>query len=176
MTELVESLISHANSLHEQCTHATGVARDAQIDAINKLRELGLILLELKERTPHGQFLLLFPKNNNESNPNQRFAFSARWAQETMRIARAHPTPFYSLEEAKPYLRNVGQEEETPKRIQSRSTLSWLDHFTDAAMKLTGFINGQEEKAGTPIEQWPVDQRAATKAQLEPLIVIYNRL
>ena len=170
MSELSTTLVIAINDAHALSQGSDQIIRDAIIEKCNRVRACGLLLMEAKASIGHGNF-------SNWIRDN--LTFSCETAQLYMRYARANPQPIAELQDGILCLRDAlvasGALSSSGHESQNRSTLTWLDHFTSVAMKLTGFINGQIEKSGGDVAAWPDEQRQAAKRQLQPIVDLYNR-
>ena len=169
--DLSTSLAETINQSHADCMACDEDIRTVVLHKVNKARECGLYLIEAKASAGHGQWARWVAGN---------LRFGDDTALAYMRFARANPEEIRELKHGvgsltdAMYARGALAE---PHRVgqQQRITSTWLDRWSSGAQTLYGLYNAAREKIGD-VTTWPAAEREAMKAQIEPLVRVYEQL
>lgn len=155
-TELQTSIVAKINEEHAVFMRLGHASADALIALLNKGREIGLHLAELKRTTPHGEFGKMFATDHGRPNERPAFHFSREHGGEFMRYAAANPSPIVTLAKDvnsfKDALRLCGVIPEAQRDLQYASTvgpLSQMKKIFNSAWAI--FVKEKEKK---PLEKW----------------------
>jgi hypothetical protein len=100
LIQITDELVGQINARQEIIEKAkTGIMQNC-MDSANAIREAGVYLIELKEKTPHGAWLGLFATALGESNLKHVLSFDYNTGRNYMRFAKANPEPFTDPQKA----------------------------------------------------------------------------
>lgn len=176
--EAKNELVAKVNACHENCRSLTQRLADIAVESINEARKTGLLLLELQEQTPEGQWMGLFSGSKGGNAP--QIAFSWDTGRLYIKLANAMPEPIKTLPEGVRHLKDMliachalpaseGHGEQT--RHEERSPFQ-------ALVKLAGEMQGCVSlwRKAAPTEDWSPELKMQVKSQLEPLVKFYQTL
>jgi len=170
-SELSLTLATTINEMHSECMTVDNQLTMIVLQKINLVRECGIMLIEAKAQSTHGQWLPWIKEN---------LTMSEDTAQLYMRFAKANTEPVRHLADGIKTVKDamVACGSLVPASghgQQTASTKTTLDRWTAQAMSLRELYRGEVEKVGE-LSTWSVEKVDAMKAVLEPLHDIYMEL
>jgi hypothetical protein len=169
--ELSTTLAASINTAHAECMACDDDIRTVVLKKINKARECGIFLMEAKAQCGHGKWLKWVADN---------LRFGEGMALAYMRFATANPQPVEDLDDGIRCLKDAmiasgALSAPSGHGQQQRSAHTWLDRIALAAGAVARLVNEHREKSGD-VATWTAEERAAAKAQLDPLVKVWEAL
>ncbi len=178
--EIQQSLIGKINETHSECLACDTDIREVILRKVNKARECGIYLQELKESTPHGQWNALFASASGKPNENPAFHFTAETARQYVRFAGANKEPVTELTDG---IRSVKDAMIASGALPAKSHGDQNLHadesnfWVNAGRQLQAFStlwNKQEKHH--PVTEWTPETAENFVAQMEPVIEKVNTI
>lgn len=165
------SLAKAINQTHADCLASDTQIEEAVLRKINKARECGLFLIEAKQLAGHSRWATWV---------REHLTFSIDTAKLYIRFAKANREPVTDLVAGINSLKDAmiacgALAAPNGHGEQNRSTSTFLDRFSDMTQRVYALFNGRLEKEGD-VSTWSEAERRAAKAQLEPLVKVYQQL
>ncbi len=169
--EAEAAAITSINAGHEECMRLGQSSSETLLALLNKIRETGLHLIELKRRTRHGAWLDLFASADGLANPNHVLDFDAQTGRNYMRTAQALPAKVLSLPDGARSLRDAlvatgVLPASTREEQEARGTLGWLSQSERVLMSFNSILGKRIEKAA--LNEWQTTELETLDTQLEP--------
>jgi hypothetical protein len=178
--ELEKSLIEEINKRHTSAVKLTEGLSAHILDTVNELRQCGLLLIEFKEKTKHGEWQSLFATAKGKSCTDSTFGFDHSTATRYMKLARAHPEEITDLPQGIASVRDamiaVGA---LPAPSGHKSQEAHLEpNVFQVLMRYTAQLQGlvPEDHSEDTVRAWAPEEKAQLKSQLEPIVRLYNVL
>ena len=171
--QLELSLFSKINECHDEFIALGRRNVKGLIDQINKARELGLLLNEAK--TTARNFTHLFNDRGEESQT--RFTFSYQCGLNYIKVARLLAEPITTLPEGVRVLTDVfrmsnalpAPDGHGEQQSHDPGYLGKVVGYTAKTMALVAKWKGD-------VNKWNPDVRAALKAEIQPMVALYETL
>jgi hypothetical protein len=143
----------------------------ACLESANAIREAGIYLLQLKEQTPHGEWLSLF---EGRENSTPVLNFTDQTARRYMQFAKANPEPFISAELAigayKEIYKSTGLIESgdstgNAKRVTPSD--GWMSTILDAVTNINRIVDKHS------ISEAPAEVKDAFIERVKPVVRLF---
>ncbi len=178
--EIQQSLIGKINETHADCLACDTDIREVILRKVNKARECGIYLQELRESTPHGQWGDLFASDSGKPNQKPVFVFTAETARNYIRFAGANKEAFTELTDG---IRSVKDamiaSGALPARTHENQNLhaNESNFFISAGKQLMAFGSlWDKQEKHHPVSAWTPETAEAFVAQMEPVIEKVNTI
>lgn len=137
-TSLIQSLDTEIIQAHEAIAIDFEAGGNLIVQAANRRRHCGLLLLKRKEQTSHGDWLGLFRSADGKSKSTFVFPFDAQTARNYIAMAKHHPDEFVDLASVLRYQAQIGQDAGLLPQPEERQQSAHNQTFASALVSVAG--------------------------------------